>query len=278
MPETTRYEVNVPATKLFAGPSRESSIATETLLGEAVEVITAAGEFYSVRTKRYAKPLYVLQSHVAPHKVHRRSVGHTHRVSTPRANIYLKPDMKFPDPDDRALTMNALARVTDYARTPEGEMAYVVGMGWVFRKRLHRIDEFYDDLVSVALMYVSSFSTYTYGSLTLPDCSGLIPQAFWACGMEDCPRNVSEQITMIGENVDMDDVGFAYRRGDFVFMFDPERSVRHVVLMVDSTNCVHSTIQEPYQGVRIQPLSEVIKHQFKGERYRPTAVRRLSNQ
>ncbi len=267
-------EVIVPATKFFAESSDTSSIETEQLFGERMEILGECGEFFNVTSERYLRPGYVRKKDVKRYELHRRSVGATHRVSAVRANVYQCADFKCPKPYDTFLTMNALARVTAYDRTPEGEMAFIEGMGWVFQDQLHCLDESYTDYVSVALMYVGGPATYTWGSLVFPDCSGLLQQALWACGI-DCPRNVSEQIAMLGVDIDMDQSGFTYKRGDFVFMFDPERSIRHVVIMIDERNCVHSTIAAPYRGVVVQPLRDVIAYQFKGELSVPSAVRRF---
>ena len=98
--------------------------------------------------------------------------------------------------------------------------------------------------------------------------------ALLACGCM-CPRNVGEQAAQLGESIEFKADFSNLQRGDLVFWTDPSTKGRHVVIMVDTKRCVHSTIAAPHRGVLEQDLTEVIDAQERDGNGRPTLVRRL---
>ena len=274
--DVNRYEVIAPATRLFAEPDMNGPVETEALFGESVKVLGEQGPFYKIAFDLYATPGYVFKGDLRRSELHRRSNSFTHRVIVPRANIYARPSFKFPEPNGIALPMNALVRITEHQVSPEGDMARIDGLGWLFAGQVVRKEVFPSDYVELALMYVSPMTAYTWGGRVFPDCSGLVQQVLMACGIS-CPRNVGEQMQAVGKEVSLDDYDFRYRRGDLVFFRDPAMQVSHVVIMTDAEQCVHASIATPMRSVAVEPLSTVIQQQFKGTRTHPTMVRRFPN-
>jgi len=274
--ELPKYTIIAPAARFFAEPDMKGPVETDVLFGETVEVLGEHGPFYKVSFPLYASPGYVFKGDARRAELHRRSVSPKHRVIVPRANIYTNPSFKFPDPNGLALPMNALVRIIDRQPSPEGYMAYVDGLGWLFADQIVSTDNFHKDYVEVACRYVGSMASYTWGGRMFPDCSGLVQQALIACGIA-CPRNTGEQMTMLGKEIGTDEHDFSYRRGDLVFFHDPSANVRHVVIMVDDSRCVHASIMSATRAVAIEPLSAVIAQQFKGSRNAPTMIRRFPN-
>jgi len=274
--EASNYHVIAPATRLFTEPDMNGSVETEALYGESVSVLGEHGPFYKIAFDLYATPGYVFKGDIRRSELHRRSGSFTHRVIVPRANIYTRPSFKFPEPNGIALPMNALVRITEHQASPEGDMARVEGVGWLFAEQVARKEVFLKDYVALALAYVGPMGTYTWGGRAFPDCSGLVQQVLIACGIS-CPRNVGEQMQAVGREVATDDHDFTYRRGDLVFFRDPGLQVSHVVIMTDAAHCVHASIATPTRAVAVEPLQAVVQQQFKGARTQPTMVRRFPN-
>lgn len=242
---------------------------TQLLFGEQASLLEEAGEYYHVLSERYSTPGYVRKSavrllargHLAPY---------THRVAVVCAPVYERANFKTPKLDDTMLTLNARIRCTAHTSTPEGDMSFVEGLGWIFSNQIIQRDEYLSDHVETARLYVGN--SYVWGG---HDCSRIIEQACVAANIP-CLRNVGEQSTSLGVAVDMKADDFAYRRGDFVFWTSIPKKSRHVVLMIDWHTCVHATIALPRQVVE-QPLKDVIAQQCKDGNGEPNIVRRFPN-
>ncbi|MFI4936296.1 MAG: C40 family peptidase, partial [Caulobacterales bacterium] len=92
------------------------------------------------------------------------------------------------------------------------------------------------------------------------DCSGLIQQARYACGLAT-PRD-SDQQAVLGRDASPDEL----LRGDLVFWRG------HVGMMLDGARLIHANAH--HMAVTIEPLSEVVTRNEQKGAGPPTAYRR----
>ena len=154
-------------------------------------------------------------------------------------------------------SLNAL--VTIEAR--EGRFAKAARAGWFVEHHLLPIGEFADDPVAVAEQFLGA--PYQWGgreSLGL-DCSGLVQQAYYACGRA-CPRDTDMQQAALGLGVEQKDL----KRGDLVFWRG------HVGLMRDATTLIHANAY--HMKVASEPLDQAIDRIKAAGSGLPTAFKR----
>ena len=175
----------------------------------------------------------------------------THRISALRAYGFSKPDIKSAPMG--LYSLNVLVRI----EAEEGRFAWSEGAGWLASNQLSPIGVFETDPAAVAERFLGA--PYQWGgreSLGL-DCSGLIQQALYACGLA-CPRD-SDQQAGLGAPVD----SLNPRRGDLVFWLG------HVGMMLDAERLIHANAL--HMQVSIEPVADALA------RIGPaTAFRRLS--
>ena len=138
------------------------------------------------------------------------------------------------------LTLNALVTVEDEA----GVFLRAVGAGWIPARHLSPIGQARADPAAVAETFLGA--PYLWGGRTSLglDCSGLIQQAFYACGRA-CPRD-SDQQAQLGAPAPSE----ALARGDLVFWRG------HVAMMLDKARLLHATAH--HMAVAIEPLALAI--------------------
>jgi cell wall-associated NlpC family hydrolase len=176
--------------------------------------------------------------HVWLGDLHAGALLATHRVSALRAYAFSRPDIK--SRPQALLSLNALVAV----EAEEGRFLKAEGSGWIARVQLSPAGEVEADPAAVAERFVGA--PYQWGgreSLGL-DCSGLVQQAFYACG-RPCPRD-SDQQQALGEAVDPEALG----RGDLVFWEG------HVGMMIDPERLIHANAF--HMQVQIEPLAEAV--------------------
>ena len=143
----------------------------------------------------------------------------------------------------------------------EGRFVRAARAGWFVESQLSPIGQFETDPVAVAERFLGA--PYQWGgreSLGL-DCSGLVQQAFYACGLT-CPRDTDMQAAQIGTAID----GPELRRGDLVFWKG------HVGLMQDDTRLLHANAH--HMAVASEPLDGAILRIEAAGSGKPTAFRR----
>ena len=159
----------------------------------------------------------------------------THRVAAIRTYAFAEPSIK-----SRAsgpYSINALVAV----EAVEGRLAKVAGAGWMTAAHLAPIGTVEEDWAAVAERFVGA--PYLWGgreSLGL-DCSGLVQQALFACGLA-CPRDTDMQ----------QDLGVAieaaqFGRGDLVFW------TGHVAIGLGDGMIVHANGH--HMATAIEPLA-----------------------
>jgi hypothetical protein len=247
---TLAMTVAAPAAPLKAAPEAEAEQLDQLLFGEGFDVleIEAGWAFGQARRDGYVgwSPLAALTAgEPAP----------SHRVSTLRTFAFAEPHVRAPSWGP--LSLNALVRVE--AETER--FLRVAGAGWVARDHLSPIGVYEPDPAAVAQRYLGA--PYLWGgrdSLGL-DCSGLVQQAFYACGRA-CPRD-SDQQERLGQAVGPERLD----RNDLVFWQG------HVGLMLDAGRLIHANSH--HMGVAVEPLAQAVARIEAAGGGAPIAFRRV---
>jgi len=236
---SVRYQVTAGVGAVRETPAPDGRLGTQALHGELVDVFREDGEFGLCQLVRDHYVGWVnmdaLSAPVLPQ---------THKVSALRTYCFSEPDIK-----SAPRFMVCLgARVAATGRT-DGLWTECARAGWVHRHHLAPLDAVESDPVSVAERYLET--PYLWGgreSLGL-DCSGLVQQAFEACGVI-LPRDSDMQAAWPGEPVANWQAPGALRRGDLVFWEG------HVGLMTSPETLLHANAW--HVAVEREPLAEAI--------------------
>jgi len=180
----------------------------------------------------------------------------THWVRALRTFAFAEPSIKSASAGP--FSLNALVSI----EAEEGDFAREAGGAWFWRGHLAPIGlGFERDPAAAAERFLGA--PYLWGgrdSLGL-DCSGLIQQALYACGLA-CPRDTDQQAAL-GRDVAPN----ALARRDLVFWRG------HVGMMLDRRRLIHANAS--HMAVAIEPLAEAIQR-IEAKGYgRPVAWRRL---
>lgn len=254
-----KMQVSVPAAGYHREPSLDSELETILRYGEVVDVLERGTLFSKIQTPQYSRPGFAETAAL------RRTIFYTdHRVMKPFVNVYAAADPK--SPHLYTLEMNSLLTLRERRDTAAGAMLKFDHLGWTYADETMKdslIGESGYDYVDAAIEYVNL--TYLWGGL---DCSRLVQNVLLPL-IKVCGRNCSDLIS-IGSEVD---ITAPLKRGDLVFFMQGDS--RHVVIMIDSMNCVHASLLN--RRVRIEPLVNVMSAQREA-RYGTgeiSAVRRL---
>lgn len=185
-----------PAAAVCAAPGGER--IDELLMGEGFDVLASEGDWSWGRARRDGVIGWTPSSALAE-----GAAVPAYRVRALSATLRAEP--KASAAPLAVLSMNALIA--------DGEAAddFVrVGEGWVARDDLAPLGEFAADPLSVALRFLGAPHALGGRSASGIDCSGLVQQALYACGLAG-PRYGAEQAEL-GERVPARDAG----KGDLV--------------------------------------------------------------
>jgi len=240
----------VPAAAIRRDPDAASEQMDQLLFGEVFEVIEEEGAFLWGQARRDGYVGFVEAAHLAP-----PAAAPTHRIAAIRTYAFAGPSIK-----SKAwgpFSLNALVTV----EATEGALAKVAGAGWMAARHLAPVGVFETDPAGVAERYLGA--PYLWGgreSLGL-DCSGLMQQALFACGLA-CPRDADQQ-QAIGRAIDRAE----FRRNDLVFWKG------HVAMGLDPGRIVHANGH--HMAVAIESLDEAIARIRAAGSGEPTAYRRV---
>jgi cell wall-associated NlpC family hydrolase len=231
--ETTAYRCVAPATAIRNAPHAAAEQADQLLFGERFCVIETSGAWGWGQATRDGYVGHVFMGDLA--------VGEappTHRVSALRAYAFSRPDIKSAPVG--LYSLNALV----WAEAEDGRFVKAADSGWFAREQLAPIGQFETDPAAVAERFVGA--PYQWGgreSLGL-DCSGLVQQALYACGLA-CPRD-SDLQSALGRPVEAS----ALERNDLVFWRG------HVGMMLDGERLLHANARD--MQVSIESVAEAI--------------------
>jgi cell wall-associated NlpC family hydrolase len=239
-----------PATGIRSAPNANAEQMDQLLFGERFEVLEEEGAWLFGQAARDGYVGFVEAAALAP-----PAPMPTHRVSAIRTYAFAEASIK-----SRALgpySINSLVAV----EAVEGKLAKVAGAGWMTAAHLEPIGLFESDWAAVAERFVGA--PYLWGgreSLGL-DCSGLVQQALFACGLA-CPRDTDMQ-EALGVAIDAAEFG----RGDLVFWKG------HVAIGLGDGRIVHANGH--HMATVVEPLDEAVKR-ISGAGYEVTSWRRVS--
>jgi hypothetical protein len=222
----------LPVASVYKSPAVDAMQLTQALMGETVRVFERIDGWAWVQLVEDSYVGYMREGALVAdnHPI-------THRVTTPLAHLFAKPDLKstpaIPVP------MNAQFAVTDKA----GDYLHVGHQQYVYAAHCEPITS--RDFVSVAERFLHV--PYLWGGKTAMglDCSGLVQTAMQACGL-DCPRDSDMQEQSLG----VDALDQPRQRGDLVFWKG------HVGLMRDAETLLHANGH--HLMVVSEPLSEAV--------------------
>ncbi len=245
-------QVSAPVASLRIAPEGDAEQADQLIFGEAFDLIAEADSFGWGQARRDGYVGYVLMEALsAP------VLAPTHRVSALRTYAFSEPSIKSAIVG--LYSLNGL--VTIEAR--EGRFVKAARSGWFIDHHLSQIGQFADDPVAIAEQFLGA--PYQWGgreSLGL-DCSGLVQQAFYACGRA-CPRDTDMQQAAFSQEIDPANLV----RGDLVFWRG------HVGLMRDASTLIHANAH--HMMVASEPLDVAIDRIKAAGSGLPTAFRRWS--
>jgi cell wall-associated NlpC family hydrolase len=247
-PELLRLALPSAAVLTAPGPGAEQ--ADQLLYGEHFEALERQGDYLWGQARRDGYVGFVRADALAT-----GGEAPTHRVSHIRTYAFAEPSIKAPARGPYSL--NALVAI----EAEEGLFAKEHGGGWFWSGHLAPIGRFETDAAAVAERYLGA--PYLWGgrdSLGL-DCSGLVQQALYACGLA-CPRD-NDQQAALGRGITPQGLG----RGDLVVWGG------HIGMMLDATRLIHASGH--HMAVVVEALEEVLaRYAAKGEGL-PIAYRRL---
>jgi cell wall-associated NlpC family hydrolase len=224
-------QVISPAAALRAAPDARAEQLDQLLFGETFERLEASGDFVLGQASRDGYVGWV-DAAASSDAV----ITPTHWVSALRAYAFEAPSIKAPARGP--LSLNALVAIEEETET----LARDARIGWIARTHLSPIGTALGDPATVALAHLGAPYLWGGRESTGLDCSGLVLQAFMACGLA-CPRDSDQQETL-GAPAPAD----ALRRGDLVFWKG------HVAMMVDAERMVHANAF--HMAVAVEPLAE----------------------
>ena len=234
-----------PNAPVLAGPSPAAEQVDQLIYGELFEALERHGDFLWGQARRDGYVGFAPADAFAP-----ADGPPTHRVGHIRTYAFSEPSIKAPAAGP--FSLNALLTI----EAEEGDFAREAGGGWFLRAHLAPIGAFETDPAAVAERFLGA--PYLWGgrdSVGL-DCSGLVQQALYACGLA-CPRD-NDQQAALGRDATPD----ALVRGDLVVWGG------HIGMMLDAARLIHASGH--WMAVVVEPLTTVIARDGP-----PSAYRRL---
>jgi cell wall-associated NlpC family hydrolase len=223
-----------PAAAIRKAPEDASEQQDQLLFGEGFDVLEDRDGWSWGQAPRDGYVGFVKSAVLAP-----RTDPPTHRVKALRTWGFSQPDLKSKPVG--LYSMNALVR----AGEAQSGFVHAGEAGFIHASHLASIGEFEADYVAAAARFVGA--PYLWGgrdSLGL-DCSGLVQQAFYACGRA-CPRDTDQQMEAFDQPAPLSELS----RGDLVFWRG------HVGIMLDGLSLLHANAF--HMAVAVESLATAV--------------------
>lgn len=248
--DTQPMQACLPHAPVFDRPDPMAEQQTQLLFGEVFDVLSDCGDFVLGQGRRdgyvgYAPRAALKAAGPAP----------THWISVPHTFGFAGPDIKT-----RASGPYSLNGLVCLTRT-EGRFGFAEGAGWIVEEHLTPVGITRSDPVAEALKALGAGYLWGGRSSSGLDCSGLVQQAWLACGVA-LPRDTDQQFAC-GRAIEFKDL----RRGDLVFWRG------HVGMMVDQTTILHANAH--HMATAMEPLGAAISRIAAGPTGEPVGYRRL---
>ena len=248
--DTRPMQTCAPHAPVFDRPDPAAEQQTQLLFGEVFDVLSDRGDFVLGQGRRDGYVGYAPRAALAaagPAPTHWISVLHTFGFAGP--DIKTRASGPF--------SLNSLVCVT---RT-EGRFRFAEGAGWIVEEHLTPVGISRSDPAAEALKLLGAGYLWGGRSSSGLDCSGLVQQAWLACGVA-LPRDTDQQLAC-GRAVDPQDL----QRGDLVFWRG------HVGIMIDPVTLLHANAH--HMAAAIEPLADAIGRIAAGPTGEPVGYRRL---
>jgi cell wall-associated NlpC family hydrolase len=219
-------------------PDASAEQMDELVFGEGFEGLCAEGSFMFGRAVRDGYVGWVEAAALEPY-----AGAPSHRIGALFSLVLEEPSLRAPV--RMRLCMNALVSTG----REEGRFTELKGGGFAPTRHLRPLGAFAEDPVVEALKFLGV--PYHWGGRTAlgVDCSGLVQQAFYACGLA-CPRD-SDQQESLGRAICAAGTPPTHlQRGDLVFWKG------HVGVMTDPSTLLHANAY--HMAVAQEPLAEAI--------------------
>ncbi|HHI81884.1 MAG TPA: peptidoglycan endopeptidase [Rhizobiales bacterium] len=213
--------VMAPRAGLRSRPDAGMGYCSEALFGDVVDVFETRDQWAWVQMQKDGYVGYMRANVLA-----REFAAPTHRICVTSTLVFREPDLK--SQPARPLYLNSRVRVSE--RT--GDWTGLATGGFVYAAHLSDCKTFSHDPVNVALDFTGTPYLWGGSSAAGLDCSGLVQQAFHACG-QPAPRDSDMLEKQLGRAIEITGDNPA-RRGDLVFWDG------HAGMMCDAENLLHA--------------------------------------
>lgn len=229
-------QVSAGVTALRKSPEAGAELVSQVLHGEQVTLHQEDGDFALIQnmTDRYV-------GWARKDALSAPAMAITHHVSALRLYAYPEPTIKA---SPRDLISIGAGVVSEGKR--EGRFLKCERAGWICEDQLRPVGSFETDPADVALRYLHA--PYLWGgreSLGI-DCSGLVQQAFGACGVI-LPRDSDMQASWTGEAIEDWQAPGMLTRNDLIFW------PGHVGILLDAKTLLHANAH--HMCVAVEPLA-----------------------
>jgi len=256
--------LGIPVSNMYAEPNEESSVVSQALYGQSVQILNTHGQFSHIQT---ADEYYgwIHSSHLFPKKPKLKISAKTiHNIS----HVYTTPDVTKHKPLLSLPFGIELDVISEHDRWVEVQLVDNQ-TGWIQRGNL----SFKQSPLSIPEMIQLSYQfiglPYTWGGTSSFgfDCSGFIQMLFKEVGVT-LPRDAHQQIhapacTLIDSQTMLP--------GDLIFYGGKPDKIGHVSVSIGEGKMIHSSVL-PVPLIAIYPLDEPTLL----TRYPYSTVRRVS--
>ena len=249
---TQALRLSRPSAPILAAPDPGAQQVDQLLYGELFDALDRQGDFLWGQARRDGYVGFAPADAFAPAE----GSPPTHRVRHIRTYAFAEPSIKAAP--SGPFSLNALLAI----EAEEGDFAREAGGGWFWRAHLAPIGGFETDPATVAERFLGA--PYLWGgrdSLGL-DCSGLVQQALYACGLA-CPRD-NDQQAALGRDAPTGQPA----RGDLVVW------AGHIGMMLDAERLIHASGH--WMAVVVEPLAAVVARNGLPSAHRRLSARRSS--
>ena len=221
-------------------PSEKSSLETECLFGEKVDILEENLDWVYCKLNTDSYCGWVKKKGLGKQK------NATHRVIANRSFIYTDKNPRSKCLFYLPLGAKLLIENIQYEWAEVSLYNHEIQVGYIPSSHIVCIDHKVKDWVATAELLVGT--PYKWGGRDTVgiDCSALLQLSYQTYG-EDIPRNTSQQIKLKKNYIgDLEDL----RRGCVVFWKG------HVGIMISKFNCIHANAF--HMQTKIEPLSKII--------------------
>lgn len=249
---TEAWRCAVATAEILDAPQGER--IDQLILGEIFDVLDPQGDAVWGRARRDGVIGWVSRAALA-----QSAPLPTHRIKVARAEVFATPDGGRPV---TTLSLNALVRRADDRQG----VVQVQGLGWIAAADLADFNEFDADLATAAQRLAGAPHVLGGRSGEGTDCSGLVQQALYACGLAG-PRYAHQQ-ALLGRAVE------APARGDVIVW--GSAAVQpwggHAGVMLDDERLIHAS--GAHGGVVVEDLAEA-DARYRADGFDAPAFRRV---